>query len=162
MRFPLDPLWASSAIDAVIDYYAPLADWRDDANQLDLALTDSPYRLSYLAGNLTRGEAYDWYYADDAARAAQTRTPITDGLGKPWMFRQKDLWNFWSQPHYERVAGAELASTDRLGAAIKADLAHRDRLSGGGQGRQPAERVSRSEVVGIRRCRIFPTASATT
>ena len=26
------------------------------------------------------------------------------------MFRQKDLWNFWSQAHYERVAGAELGT----------------------------------------------------
>jgi hypothetical protein len=111
VRFPLDALWASSSIDAIgIDYYAPLADWRDGDSQLDLALTDSPYRLDYLAGNLARGEAYDWYYADDTARAAQNRTPITDGLGKPWIFRQKDLWNFWSQPHYDRVGGVELIS----------------------------------------------------
>ena len=69
VRFPLDPLWASSSIDAIgIDYYAPLADWRDDANALDRALSDSPYRTDYLAGNLARGEAYDWYYADAAAR----------------------------------------------------------------------------------------------
>ena len=34
VRFPLDPLWASSAIDAIgIDYYAPLADWRDDGER---------------------------------------------------------------------------------------------------------------------------------
>jgi len=111
VRFPLDPLWASSSVDAIgIDYYAPLADWRDQGNQLDLALTDNPYRVSYLAGNLNSGEAYDWYYADDAARAAQTRTPIADGLGKPWVFRQKDIWNFWSQPHYERVSGVELGT----------------------------------------------------
>lgn len=111
VRFPLDPLWACTAIDAVgIDYYAPLADWRDAGNQVDLALTDNPHRLDYLTGNLAGGEGFDWYYADDAARAAQTRTPITDGLGKPWMFRQKDIWNFWSQPHYERVGGAELGS----------------------------------------------------
>jgi hypothetical protein len=111
VRFPLDPLWASSSIDAVgIDYYAPLSDWRDNANQLDRALTDSPYRLDYIAGNLNAGEAYDFYYADDAARAAQTRTPITDGLGKPWVFRQKDMWNFWQHAHYERVGGAELPS----------------------------------------------------
>jgi len=111
VRFPLDLLWASSAIDAVgVDYYAPLADWRDAGNQLDLALTDSPYRTNYLAGNLNGGEAYDWYYADSAARTAQTRTPITDGLGKPWVFRQKDLWNFWSQQHFERVGGAELST----------------------------------------------------
>jgi hypothetical protein len=111
VRFPLDPLWACDAIDAVgIDYYAPLADWRDGAEHLDRALSDSIYDRGYLAGNLKRGEDYDWYYADDAARDAQERTPITDGLGKPWMFRSKDLWNWWSEPHYERVGGAELAS----------------------------------------------------
>ena len=38
------------------------------------------------------------------------RTPISDGLGKPWVFRQKDIWNFWQQAHYERVGGAELSS----------------------------------------------------
>src|SRR5579884_737610 len=37
VRFPLDALWASPSIDAIgIDYYAPLADWRDTGNQLDL------------------------------------------------------------------------------------------------------------------------------
>ena len=108
VRFPLDALWASPAIDAIgIDYYAPLADWRDGGG-LDAALTDRPHRGSYLAGNLAAGEAYDWFYADQAARDAQTRTAITDGLGKPWLFRQKDIWNFWSQPHYERGGGAEL------------------------------------------------------
>ncbi|HEU5433057.1 MAG TPA: glycoside hydrolase/phage tail family protein, partial [Thermomicrobiales bacterium] len=111
VRFPLDALWASPAIDAVgIDYYAPLADWRDAGGQLDLALTDDPHRVGYLAGHLAAGEAYDWFYADRAARDAQVRTPITDGLGKPWLFRQKDIWNFWSQPHYERVGGIELAA----------------------------------------------------
>ncbi|MFN3659581.1 MAG: glycoside hydrolase TIM-barrel-like domain-containing protein [Pseudolabrys sp.] len=111
VRFPLDPLWASSAIDAIgIDYYAPLGDWRDEPEQLDRALADTPYRQSYLAGNLAGGEAYDWYYADAAARAAQARSAISDGLGKPWTFRQKDMWNFWSQPHYERVGGAELGA----------------------------------------------------
>jgi GTA TIM-barrel-like domain/Putative phage tail protein len=111
VRFPLDALWAAPSIGAVgIDYYPPLADWRDTGNQLDLALTDSPYRTSYLTGQLNGGETYDWYYADDAARDAQTRSPISDGLGKPWVFRQKDIWNFWSQAHVERVGGAELAS----------------------------------------------------
>ena len=111
VRFPLDPLWASPSIDAIgIDYYAPLADWRNNADQLDLVLTDTPYRRDYLAGNLQRGEGYDWYYANDAARRNQARTSITDRLGKPWMFRQKDIWNFWSQPHYERVGGVERAS----------------------------------------------------
>jgi hypothetical protein len=112
VRFPLDPLWASPAIDCVgIDYYAPLADWRDNSNQADRALTDSPYQLNYLSGNLKGGEGFDWFYADDAARVAQARTLITDGLGKPWIFRQKDIWSFWSEPHYERVDGVELPSS---------------------------------------------------
>lgn len=111
VRFPLDELWASPAIDAVgIDFYAPLSDWRDDAGHLDKTLASSIHERDYLRGNLQGGEAYDWYYADDAARGAQDRSPITDGLGKPWTFRAKDIWNWWSNVHYERVGGAELAS----------------------------------------------------
>lgn len=111
VRFPLDPLWASSAIDAVgIDYYAPLADWRDEADHLDMAIASSTYDLDYLGANFSRGEAYDWYYPDAEARADQDRLPITDGLGKPWTFRQKDLWGWWSNAHYERIAHAELGS----------------------------------------------------
>ena len=109
VRFPLDALWGSPAIDAVgIDYYAPLADWRDSAQHLDLQLAGSIYDLNYLSGNVGGGEGYDWYYADDAARAAQQRLPITDGLGKPWTFRAKDLLNWWSNAHHERVGGVEL------------------------------------------------------
>jgi hypothetical protein len=111
VRFPLDPLWASSAIDFVgVDYYPPLSDWRDGNAHLDAALAESIYESGYLQSNLRAGEAYGFFYADDAARRAQTRTPISDGLGKPWVFRAKDLWNWWSEPHYERVAGAELAT----------------------------------------------------
>jgi hypothetical protein len=111
VRFPLDALWASPSIDVVgIDYYAPLADWRDHADHLDRALARSTYEVAYLAGNLRGGEAYDWYYARDAARVAQKRSPITDGLGKPWVFRIKDVWSWWQNPHYERVGGTELGS----------------------------------------------------
>ncbi|MGD9839592.1 MAG: glycoside hydrolase/phage tail family protein [Afipia sp.] len=111
VRFPLDPLWASSAMDAVgIDYYAPLSDWRDDADHLDAPLAATIHDRDYLASNLNGGEAYEWYYADDTARAAQDRTPITDGLGKPWIYRAKDVWNWWANPHVERVGGAELGS----------------------------------------------------
>ncbi|WP_439924845.1 baseplate multidomain protein megatron [Nitrobacter sp. JJSN] len=111
VRFPLDPLWACSAIDAVgIDYYAPLADWRDEAGHLDSSIAVSTYDVGYLAGNISGGEGFDWYYTDDAARAAQNRTDITDGLGKPWTFRVKDIKSWWSSAHYERVGGAELVS----------------------------------------------------
>lgn len=111
VRFPLDPLWACSAIDAVgIDYYAPLADWRDEAGHLDASVAASTYDLDYLAENVYGGEGFDWYYTDDSARAAQNRTPITDGLGKPWTFRVKDIKSWWSSAHYERVGGVELPS----------------------------------------------------
>jgi hypothetical protein len=109
VRFPLDPLWASADIDAVgIDWYAPLADWRDGTGHADQAVTQSVYDPAYLGGNVAGGEAYDWYYADDAARDAQDRTPITDGLGKPWVFRQKDIAAWWANPHRERVGGVEV------------------------------------------------------
>jgi len=111
VRFPLDPLWASPHIDAIgIDYYPPLSDWRIEAGHAD-ASYGSSYDRAYLAANLQGGEAYDWYYADVDARIAQDRTPITDGLNKPWIYRAKDIWNFWSRAHIERVGGVELASS---------------------------------------------------
>ena len=164
VRFPLDALWASPSIDAVgIDYYAPLPDWRDGASHLDRAIAQLDSTTATICAAIcARGEAFDWYYADDAARAAQTRTPITDGLGKPWVFRVKDLWSFWSNPHYERVGGVELASPTALGAAEQADLAHRTRLRARST-RAPTSRA-RSPIRNRRKaaCRIFPTAGATT
>lgn len=109
VRFPLDALWADENIDFVgIDYYAPLSDWREGNAHLDAALAESIYAPDYLRGNLHGGEAYDFYYADEEARRVQARTPIEDGdFGKPWMFRQKDLWHWWSEPHVDRVGGEE-------------------------------------------------------
>ncbi|MCW5678041.1 MAG: glycoside hydrolase/phage tail family protein [Xanthobacteraceae bacterium] len=109
VRFPLDPLWGDDNIDFVgIDYYAPLSDWREGNAHLDAALAESIYAPDYLRGNLRGGEAYDFYYADEEARRAQTRLPIEDGgFEKPWVFRQKDLWHWWSEQHVERVGGEE-------------------------------------------------------
>jgi len=110
--FHLDPLWASSNIDAVgIDCYMPLADWRDGDGHADLALARTGYELDYLAGNLAAGEGYDWYYAGDADRRAQSRTPITDGAyGEPWIWRYKDILSFWSQQHHDRPNGVRSAN----------------------------------------------------
>ncbi|WP_029003714.1 baseplate multidomain protein megatron [Azorhizobium doebereinerae] len=112
VAFPLDELWAAPAVDFVgIDHYAPLADWRDGAGHLDLARARSIYDRAYLKGNLRGGENYDWYYASEAARAAQARTPITDGAyGEPWVFRQKDLWSWWGLGHFPRPGGVRAAS----------------------------------------------------
>lgn len=114
--FPLDPLWASPAIGAIgIDFYPPLSDWRDSGDHADAAIARGPADIAYLRGRLTSGEAYDWYYADEAGRSAQARLPITDGAyGEPWLFRPKDLRGWWSHPHVRRVAGVETTATPFL------------------------------------------------
>ena len=111
VHFHLDPLWAHDDIDAVgIDNYMPLADWRDgdlDGGNPDGA--EGPYDSAALRAAITSGEGFDWYYASQADRAARRRTPISDGAaGKPWVFRYKDLVNWWSKPHFDRPGGTEL------------------------------------------------------
>ncbi len=112
VHFHLDPLWASPAIDAVaIDCYWPLADWRDGDHRDQAAGARSVHDLDYLKSNLFAGEGYDWFYASQADRDAQVRTPITDGVAnKPWVFRYKDLRNWWSNPHFDRPGGVESAT----------------------------------------------------
>jgi len=115
VRFNLDPLWSDSNIDFIgIDNYMPLADWRDGTMHLDYDATNgptTPHDRDYLQSNIKGGEDYDWYYASDADRDSQTRTSITDATyGKPWVWRQKDIWNWWSNLHYDRPSGAESSS----------------------------------------------------
>ena len=144
VRFPLDPLWASPAVDFIgVDVYWPLSDWRDGDAHLDAQLATGVHDLPYLTSRVASGEAYDWYYADANARRAQSRTPITDDLGKPWVFRQKDLVSFWSQQHYERVGGVELGQPTAWVPAVEADLDHRDGLSRGRPRRERAQCLSR-------------------
>ncbi len=110
--FHLDPLWASPNIDAIgIDNYMPLGDWRDGENHADAALAASDHDLDYLDGNIDGGEGFDWYYASDADRRAQVRTPISDGAhGEHWIWRYKDVHAFWSQPHHDRPGGVRSAA----------------------------------------------------
>ena len=57
------------------------------------------------------GENYHWYYATDADRRNRVRSPITDGMaGKHWLFRAKDIFGWWSNPHHARVSGVEQAA----------------------------------------------------
>ncbi|MCB1494163.1 MAG: glycoside hydrolase/phage tail family protein [Bauldia sp.] len=111
VHFHLDPLWASDDIDAVaIDNYMPLADWRDGSDHLDAGSWDDGRSAGYFRANVAAGEGFDWYYASDADRDAQTRTAITDGAyGKPWVFRYKDLKSWWSNQHHDRPGGVEAA-----------------------------------------------------
>ncbi|WP_112872704.1 baseplate multidomain protein megatron [Paracoccus endophyticus] len=104
LRYHLDPLWADEAIDFVgIDNYMPLSDWRDGEDHADAGWgrIDNP---AYLRANVCGGEGYDWYYQNDAHREAQRRTPIEDHWGEPWVWRYKDIRNWWSRPHHERGA----------------------------------------------------------
>ncbi|MBU2982727.1 glycoside hydrolase/phage tail family protein [Lentibacter algarum] len=104
--FNLDPLWSDSNIDFIgIDNYMPMSDWRDGQDHAD-ANYGSIYNLEYLEENILGGEGYDWFYHSDEAREAQIRTPITDGAhSEPWVWRYKDIVNFWSSDHHERVNG---------------------------------------------------------
>ncbi|KAJ56587.1 phage host specificity protein [Actibacterium mucosum KCTC 23349] len=105
--FHLDPLWADENIDVIgIDNYMPLSDWRDGFKHAD-ADAGAIHNLQYLKGNIEGGEGYDWYYDSIQARDAQRRTPITDEAhDEPWVFRYKDIRNWWRNPHHDRVAGS--------------------------------------------------------
>ncbi|WP_411958001.1 baseplate multidomain protein megatron [Paracoccus homiensis] len=104
--FHLDPLWADENIDFIgIDNYMPLSDWRDGEDHLDVGWGRID-NIDYLKSNVQGGEGYDWYYASDADRDAQIRTPITDGqYDEAWVWRYKDLTSWWQNLHFNRPGG---------------------------------------------------------
>ncbi|MBT2131126.1 baseplate multidomain protein megatron [Aliiroseovarius lamellibrachiae] len=104
--YHLDPLWSHDDIDFIgIDNYMPLSDWRDGFEHLD-GHHGSIYNLDYLKLNIEGGEGYDWYYASQTDRDAQNRSPITDGAhDEPWVYRYKDLRNWWYRSHHNRIGG---------------------------------------------------------
>ena len=104
--FNLDPLWTDANVDFVgIDNYMPLSDWREGEDHADAAW-GSVHDLDYLKANIEGGEGYAWHYHAPEARAAQLRSPITDGAhGEDWIFRVKDIRGWWSNPHHERRGG---------------------------------------------------------
>lgn len=115
--FNMDPLWAHDEIDFIgIDNYLPLSDWRDGTGHDDYGTgagqATTLYDVDYLKANVEAGEYYDWYYADSAARSAQTRTTIQDGdaANEPWIYRQKDIKNWWLNDHHNRPGGTRDAS----------------------------------------------------
>ncbi|WP_029354100.1 glycoside hydrolase/phage tail family protein [Bosea sp. 117] len=120
VRFPLDVVWSAPAVDFIaVDWYAPIADWREGDAHLD-ATWRSTYEPAYLKGNVNGGEGFDWYYADEAGRIAQDRIPITDGAyDEAWLFRQKDLANWWSRHHHERIGGVRQASPTAYPPTLK-------------------------------------------
>lgn len=110
--FHLDPLWADANIDHVsIDWYPPLTDWREADGGVDAAAFDGAADPAYLAAGVAGGDGFDWFYASEADRAVQARTPIVDAAhGEDWLFRPKDLKGWWSNLHYDRPGGARSAT----------------------------------------------------
>jgi hypothetical protein len=113
--FNLDPLWSSANVDFVgIDNYMPMTDWRDGGAHLDFNAATGPtteYDQTYLRSQIEGGEYFAYYYASDADRVNQVRTPITDATyGKPWVFRRKDLRSWWSNQHFNRPSWVESGS----------------------------------------------------
>lgn len=104
--FHLDALWADANVDFIgIDNYTPLSDWREGDSHAD-AGAGSIYDLDYLKSNVAGGEGFAWFYASDADRAAQLRTPITDGAyGEPFVWRAKDIRGWWENRHFDRIGG---------------------------------------------------------
>lgn len=99
--FHLDPLWSDSSINFVgIDNYLPLSDWRGTPLAADDKLWSSIYELGYLKGQIEGGERYDYQYLSSFDRANQVRTPITE-----WRYRDKDHKSWWSNRHYDIIAG---------------------------------------------------------
>jgi len=109
--FHLDPLWADANIDHVsIDWYPPLSDWRAGDGGVDAAAFGGAADPAYLAAGVAGGDGFDWFYASEADRAAQVRTPIVDGAyGEDWVFRPKDLEGWWSNRHHDRPGGVRSA-----------------------------------------------------
>ena len=49
-------------------------------------------------------------------RTEQVRTPITDGAAnEPWLFRYKDIRQWWSRPHHNRPGGIRDGDRGRRG-----------------------------------------------
>jgi len=104
--FHLDELWSHPAISAIgIDAYFPLSDWRN-GEHIDSQNHDSIYDPNYLIENIEGGEGYDWYYASRSDRDVQNRTPITE-----WIYRYKDIRNWWLNEHRNRIGGVEQNAT---------------------------------------------------
>lgn len=122
--FHMDSLWSSANVDFIgIDNYLPLSDWRPGTDHVDYdaaAGVTSAYSLDYLKSQIEGGEYWDYYYASEADRDAQVRTPIYDGAhGEDWIFRQKAIRDWWSNAHHNRPGGTRSATATAWAASSK-------------------------------------------
>ena len=125
-------------------------------NHADLAAARSVNDVDYLRGRLGSGEAFDWYYATSSERncadaPADHRRRLRQAMGLP----AEGSRLLVVEPAYG-AGGRRRDRRDRMAAAIEADLAHRDRHSRRRQGAERTERLSRSEILGIRLSAVLP------
>ena len=106
LHYHLDPLWSDDNIDFIgIDNYMPMADWREGKDHADVA-AKTCLNIDYLHSQIEGGEGFDWFYETSEARNAQRREPITDGAyDEPWVWRYKDIRNWWGNAHHDRIDG---------------------------------------------------------
>ena len=71
------------------------------------ARTGRPVALSRLM--LSTSQAWRHSSISRPAAASAFSATVSDSLGKPWMWRAKDLWGWWGNLHYDRPTGAESA-----------------------------------------------------
>ena len=150
VRFPLDRSGPSPTIDVVgIDYYAPLADWRDGAAHLDrLGRRALALRCAPISRPMSRRRSLRLVLRramPSAPRRRARRSPT--GSASRGCSAPRISANWWAQRALRARRRGRAAVARPPGCRRQADLAHRGRLPGGRQGRQPAERVPRSEVV---------------
>jgi len=105
--FPLDRFWADANCDFVgIDCYFPLSDWRYGDLHIDARDgASSIYDPVYLTSQIRGGEQFDYYYADKSARDAQRRSSLNSTGPNAGLHRMKDIYAWWSQPHYRIING---------------------------------------------------------
>ncbi|RUQ78544.1 hypothetical protein ELZ22_17090, partial [Brucella abortus] len=134
--FNMDAIWGHPDCDYVaIDNYFPLSDWREGTLHEDYGtgtvdaynITSGPFQTQgfpqstsiydedYLRGQIEGGEGYHYFYASDQDREDQVRTQIFDGANNEhWVFRQKDMRNWWAEPHRSRPGGVRDGSVVAL------------------------------------------------
>ncbi len=147
LLFPLDPLWASPAVDRVgIDLYWPLADWRyGDSMPTRRSASTGPIPpispATSRAGKASTGSMP----TRPRGSASRVRRSATAPTQSPGCTGRRTSWAGGATPRRtpRRCRGRR---TDRLGSRHEADPLHRTRLSRGRQGREPAECVSGREV----------------
>ena len=164
VRFPLDPLFARCRDRRrgarLVRAALRLARRRRPSRRGDGARRPRP-RLSRRQHRRRRGLRLVLCQRRPTAPPS-ARTPITDGAyGKPWVFRQKDLVAWWSNAHRERVGGVELAGPTAWVPQSKPIWLLETGCPAVDKGIQPAERLSRPEIVRERACRASPTAGPT-